>query len=190
MTEKDVIETFERDSAILKGHFLLTSGRHSDVYFEKFQVLQHPEDVQALCTELAGRFEGENVDLVIGPTTGGVLIAYEVAKVLGTRFIFAESEEGKRILKRGFSIGEGERTLIVDDVLTTGRSIREIIDIVEENKGEIVGIGCLVDRSGGKVNFGYRLEALLTVEAISYDPKECPLCREGIDVVKPGSRKL
>ncbi len=190
MTEKDVIETFERDGAILKGHFLLTSGRHSDVYFEKFQVLQHPDDVQALCSELAERFKGESVELVIGPTTGGVLIAYEVAKGLGTRFIFAESEEGKRVLKRGFRIDEGQKTLIVDDVLTTGRSIREVIGIVEEHRGEIVGIGCLVDRSGGKVDFGYRLEALLTVEAVSHDPTECPLCKEGIEVVKPGSRKF
>ena len=190
MTEKEVLEIFERDGAILKGHFLLTSGRHSDIYFEKFQVLQHPEDVQTLCSELAGRFRGEGVELVIGPTTGGVLIAYEVAKNLGTRFIFAESEDGRRILKRGFRIGEGERTLVVDDVLTTGRSIGEVIDIVRQNRGEIVGIGCLVDRSGGKVSFGYRLEALLTVEAATYDPGECPLCREGIELVKPGSRKF
>jgi len=190
MTEKEeILEIFKESKALLSGHFLLSSGLHSDIYFEKFQVLQYPEYVQILCKKLAEKFEKDKIEVVVGPTTGGIIIAYEVAKNLKTRSIFAESEEGKRIFKRGFQLNEGERTLIVDDILTTGGSINEVVNLVKENKGDIVGIGVLLDRSGGKVKFDYPLKALATVEAKTYHPDNCPLCKENVLLVKPGSKK-
>jgi len=191
MTEKDeILEIFKKSKALLSGHFLLSSGLHSDIYFEKFQVLQYPEYVQILCKKLAEKFERDKIEVVVGPTTGGIIIAYEVAKNLKTRAIFAESEEGKRIFKRGFQLNEGERTLIVDDILTTGGSINEVINLVKEYKGNIIGIGVLLDRSGGKVKFDFPLKALATVQAKTYQPESCPLCKENISLVKPGSKKI
>jgi orotate phosphoribosyltransferase len=188
--QEKVMEIFERSNALLKGHFLLSSGRHSDIYFEKFQVLQYPQYVEILCSMLAQRFGEEKIDLVVGPTTGGIIIAYQVGKHLATRAIFAEIEDDKRVFKRGFQIKEGERTLIVDDVMTTGGSVNEVVDLVEKHKAKIVGVGVLLDRSGGKIPFNYRFEALATVTAESFDPPDCPLCKENIPLVKPGSRKL
>ena len=188
--QEKVLEIFEKSNALLKGHFLLSSGRHSDIYFEKFQVLQYPQYVEILCSMLAHRFGEEKVDLVVGPTTGGVIISYEVGKKLASRAIFAEMEHDKRVFKRGFQLKEGERTLIVDDVMTTGGSVNEVVDLVEKHKGNIVGVGVLLDRSGGKIPFNYRFEALATVTAKSFDPSVCPLCKGNIPLVKPGSRKL
>ena len=188
MKPEEVLALFERDEAVLRGHFLLSSGLHSDVYFEKFRVLQHPEHLEALCRALAGRFGGEEVELVVGPTTGGMLVAYEVAKHLGTTFAFAEREGGRRVLRRGFVIPPGGRVLVVDDVLTTGGSVREVLELVEGCGGEVVGVGVLVDRSGGKADVGYLLVSLLQVEARTFRPEECPLCREGVPLKKPGSR--
>jgi len=190
MSEQDqILEIFKKSEALLSGHFLLSSGLHSDIYFEKFQVLQYPEYVQILCKKLAEKFERDKIEVVVGPTTGGIIIAYEVAKNLKTRSIFAESEGGKRIFKRGFQLNPGEKTLIVDDILTTGGSINEVINLVKEYKGNIIGIGVLLDRSGGKVKFDYPLKALATVQAKTYQPESCPLCKENISLVKPGSRK-
>ncbi len=188
--QKEVFDIFEKARALLKGHFLLSSGLHSDVYFEKFQVLQYPQYVEILCRKLAGLFEGEKIQLVVGPTTGGVIIAYEVAKNLGTRFIIAEPGDAGRIFKRGFSIDPGERVLIVDDILTTGGSLREVIELVEKYRGDIEGIGVLLDRSGGEVKLAYPLKPLATTKAAKYRPEECPLCKAGQPLVKPGSRKL
>lgn len=188
MRPEEVLSLFERDGAVLRGHFLLSSGLHSDVYFEKFRVLQHPEHLEALCRALAGRFSEEGVELVLGPTMGGMLVAYEVAKNLGTTFAFAEREGGRRVLRRGFSIPPGCRVLVVDDVLTTGGSVREVVELVEGCGGKVVGVGVLVDRSGGKVDLGLSLTSLLQVEARTFPPEGCPLCREGVPLVKPGSR--
>jgi len=191
MTEREeILNIFKKSKALLSGHFLLSSGLHSDIYFEKFQVLQYPEYVQILCKKLAEKFERDKIEVVVGPTTGGIIIAYEVAKNLKTRAIFAESEEGKRIFKRGFQLNEGERTLIVDDILTTGGSVGEVVNLVKEYKGDIVGIGVLLDRSGGKVRFDYPLKALAIVEAKTYQPESCPLCKQNIPLVKPGSKKI
>ncbi len=187
---EEIFEIFEKANALLKGHFLLSSGLHSDLYFEKFQVLQHPEYVEILCQKLASLFKGDRIEVVVGPTTGGVIIAYEVAKNLKTRSIFAESEGESRVFKRGFSLKKGERVLIVDDILTTGKSVNEVIDLVRNHDGEIVGIGLLLDRSGGKVDFGYPLKPLATTEVKNYSPEECPLCKKGEPLVKPGSRKI
>jgi orotate phosphoribosyltransferase len=191
MSDQDkVLEIFEKSNALLKGHFLLSSGLHSDVYFEKFQVLQYPDHVETLCQMLAKRFKDDNIDLVVGPTTGGIIISYEVGKNLGTRAIFAETEHGNRVFKRGFKLAQGERTLVVDDVMTTGGSLNEVVRLVEKHKGEIVGIGLLLDRSGGKTGFDYRFEALASVTAKTFNPSDCPLCKQNLPLVKPGSRKL
>ncbi|HID09688.1 MAG TPA: orotate phosphoribosyltransferase [Candidatus Latescibacteria bacterium] len=188
MRSEEVRAIFEEDGAILKGHFLLSSGLHSDVYFEKFRVLQHPEHLERLCRALAQRFRGEDVEIVVGPTTGGMLIAYEVAKALGTPFAFAEREEGKRVLRRGFWISPDQRVLVVDDVLTTGGSLREVTELVESQGGMVVGVGVLVDRSGGSVDLGHPLRSLLQVRARTFRPEECPLCRDEVPLVKPGSK--
>ncbi len=188
--QQEIFEIFEKAEALLKGHFLLSSGLHSDLYFEKFQVLQHPEYVEILCQKLASLFKDDKIEVVVGPTTGGIIIAYEVAKNLKTRSIFAETEGEGRVLKRGFNLKKGERVLIVDDILTTGKSINEVIDLVRRHDGDVVGIGVLLDRSGGKVDFGYPLKPLAVTEVKNYPPEECPLCKSGEPLVKPGSRTI
>ena len=188
--QQEIFEIFEKVGALLKGHFLLSSGLHSDLYFEKFQVLQYPEYVEVLCKKLASLFKDDKIEVVVGPTTGGIIIAYEVAKNLKTRSIFAESEAEGRVFKRGFNLKKGERVLIVDDILTTGKSLNEVVDLVKQYDGKIIGIGVLLDRSGGNVEFGYPLKALATTEVKNYSPASCPLCKKGEPLVKPGSRKI
>ncbi len=200
--ENEVIKIFKKSKALLSGHFLLSSGLHSPVYFEKFQVLKNPVYIQKLCKKLAQLFKKDKVQVVIGPATGGILLAYEVAKNLKTNFVFAETENNQRVLKRGFEIKPNQRVLLVDDVLTTGGSVREVIDLVERCQGKIIGIGFILDRSGGKISFSpkanqtmfksdkYPLKALATVEALTYHPSDCPLCRKKLPLVKPGSREV
>jgi orotate phosphoribosyltransferase len=186
------LELFERSGALLSGHFLLSSGRHSAAYFEKFYVLQHPEYLVRLGELFAKRFKELSIDRVIGPTTGGMVIAYEVARQMGKPYFFAEpNEKGEgRVFGRGFSLKPKERILIVDDVLTTGRSLIEVLNLVQRESGEIMGVGVLLDRSGGKVNLGRPYYALATLDVESFVPENCPLCREGKPVIKPGSRKF
>lgn len=187
MKDTEVMELFKESGALLKGHFLLTSGRHSDTYFEKFQVLQWPLYTEKLCKELAERFKGDGVDVVVGPVTGGVLLAYEVAKNLGTRGIFTERENGRMTFRRGFQV-EGERVLVVEDIVTTGGSVFEVLDAVKEAGGEVAGVGYLVDRSGGQVDFGVKQVPLMKLDVISWSPDECPLCAKGEPITKRGSR--
>ncbi len=191
-TQFEVLELFERSGALLSGHFLLSSGRHSAAYFEKFYVLQHPEYLMRLGGMFVSLFKGVSIDRVIGPTTGGMVMAYEVARQMRTPYFFAEpNEKGNgRVFGRGFSLKPKEKILVVDDVLTTGRSLVEVLELVEHEGGEIVGIGVLLDRSGGKVNLGRSYHALATLEVESFAPENCPLCREGKPVTKPGSRKF
>ena len=188
--QKEVFDIFEKTGALLKGHFLLSSGLHSDTYFEKFQVLQYPQYVEILCRKMASLFRDDHVELVVGPTIGGVIIAYEVARHLKVRSIYAEPGDEGRIFKRGFNIKKGERVLIVDDILTTGGSAREVVQLVEKHQGSIQGIGLLLDRSGGKVKFDYPLKVLATTDVTNYPPEECPLCKKGEPLVKPGSRQI
>ena len=186
LEEKDVMKMLEETQAVLHGHFLLTSGLHSPMYVEKFNVLQHPKYTEKLCQEIARRYANDNIQLVVGPVTGGILLAHEVGKALGTRAIFTERENGKMTLKRGFHIDPGTRVLVVEDIVTTGGSVREVMDVVKEHGGELVGVGLLVDRSGGKVDFGIRTEALLHLNVETYDPAKCPLCEQGIPFTKRG----
>ncbi len=187
LSENEVLKLLEETQAVLHGHFLLTSGLHSPMYVEKFNVLQHPEYTETLCREIARRYKDDNIELVVGPTTGGILLAHETGKALGTRAIFTERENGKMTLKRGFQIPEGTRVLVVEDIVTTGGSVHEVMDVVREHGGEIVGVGLLVDRSGGKADFGVRTEALLHLNVPTYKPEECPLCKEGKPLTKRGS---
>lgn len=176
LTNDEALQIFKDSGALLEGHFLLASGYHSALYLEKFQVLQFPPYVERLCREIAERFATDEVQVVIGPTTGGVLLAYEVAKHLGTRGIFAErGDDGQgRVLRRGFEIRAGERVLIVDDILTTGGSVRDTVELVEGYGGNLVGVGVLADRSGGTIDFGVPLEAMLTLNVEKYAPDAIP----------------
>jgi len=187
--EQSVIDTFVRRGALLEGHFLLSSGLHSERYLQCALVLQHPEDAERLCSALADHFRDERVDLVIAPALGGVIVAHEVARSLEVRALFTEREASQMALRRGFQIGEGERALVVEDVITTGGSTREVIGVVERFGAEVVGIGSLIDRSGGKAVLAFRRAALATLSVPTYEPENCPLCRRGLPVVKPGSRK-
>jgi len=192
LNEDAVEQIFREAGAVLEGHFLLTSGRHSAAYWEKFQVLQWPQHTERLCRALADHFRPANVEVVIGPTTGGIILAYEVARQLGVRGIFVENDPdrpGHRALRRGFQVQPGERVLIVDDVLTAGTSIREVLEALTPFQPDIVGVGVLIDRSQGQADFGVPLHALLHLSIPSYMPADCPLCAEGQPLVKPGSRK-
>ena len=162
--------------ALMDGHFRLSSGRHSPVYVEKFRLLQHPLHTERLCRLIAERFRGDEPELVAGPTTGGIILSYEVARLLGLRSIFAEKSADGRAFQRGFEVRRGERTLIVDDVLTTGGSIREVIDAVRRADGDPIGVGVLVDRSGGRTDFGLPLFACAVLDLPTYEEGACPLC--------------
>jgi orotate phosphoribosyltransferase len=189
-TEEQALKLFTGSGALLKGHFKLTSGRHSDIYYEKFTILKNPAVCEPLCRQMAQLFADNQVEVVVGPTTGGVLIAYEVAKALGTHSLYAEPGDSgdKRIFKRGFSLNPKQRVLIVDDIVTTGRSMFEVIHLVESYGAKIVGIGAMLDRSGGGIDLGYPLTALTTVSADSWTPEECPMCQQGQKLTQRGSR--
>ena len=187
MTEKEVEDLLIETSAIMEGHFLLTSGLHSPRYVEKFNVLQKPVYTEKLCRAMAEKFKDANIETVVGPVTGGILLAHETGKALGTRAIFTERENGKMTFRRGFTLHEGERVLIVEDIDTTGGSIREVIDVVKEHGGIPVAVSMLVDRSGGKATFGdVPSTALLHMDVQTYKPEECPLCKAGIPMTKRG----
>lgn len=184
----DVEKIFEKSGAILRGHFLLTAGLHSPIYWEKFRVLQFPAYTEQLCRMVASHFAGQGVQVVAGPTTGGIILAFETARQLGVRGIFAEKTgSGQRAFRRGFSISPGERVLIVDDILTTGSSIREVMAAVAEQGGTVVGIGVLVDRSEQKIEFGVPLFSCHRSKTPAYQPPDCPLCAAGVPLVRPGS---
>ena len=157
------------------------------MYVEKFNVLQHPKYTQQLCEAMAEKFKDAGIETVVGPVTGGILLAHETGKALNTRAIFTERENGKMTLKRGFQIPEGTRVLVVEDIVTTGGSVKEVMDVVREHGGQVIGVGLLVDRSGGKVDFGVRTEALLHLNVPTYKAADCPLCQDGKPLTKRGS---
>ena len=188
MTENEILEVFRRNSALLAGHFILSSGLHSDRYIQCALVLQHPRAAEQLGTELAAKLRHLGASVVAAPALGGILVAHEVARALGVRAIFTERQEGVMTLRRGLSLAAGEPTLVVEDVLTTGLSTRETIQCVEQAGGKVVGAGALIDRSGGAADLGLPRAALLTLQIQNYNPAECPLCKSGSPAVKPGSR--
>ncbi len=180
-----VMQIFKDAGAVLEGHFLLTSGLHSPVYWEKFRVLQYPNYTEKLCKLIARNFKNDDIQVVPGPTTGGIILAFEVARQLGVKGIFAEKEGEEMVFRRGFTIEPGERILIVDDVLTTGGSIREVMSAVNKLGGNVVGIGVLVDRTPG-TDFGVPFFCCHRSETITYAPQDCPLCAANVPLVKPG----
>ena len=188
MTEQEVKELLIETGAIMDGHFLLTSGLHSPHYVEKFNVLQQPKYTEKLCQAMAEKFKDANIETVVGPMTGGILLAHETGKALGTRAIFTERVDGKMTFRRGFSLHEGERCLIVEDIVTTGGSIKAVIEVVKAHGGIPVAVSMLVDRSGGKADFGdVPCTALLHMNVETYKPEECPMCKQGLAMTKRGS---
>ena len=183
-----MLEIFKTAGAIKEGHFLLASGLHSPVYWEKFRILQHPYYTGKLCSLIAQHFKEQKIDVVAGPTTGGIILAFETARQLGVRSIFAEKEGEIRVFRRDFKITPSERILIVDDILTTGSSIRETLNAVEKLGGIIIGIGALVDRSEGNIDFGLPFFSCLRAPTTTYLPEDCPLCAAHIPLVKPGAQ--
>lgn len=186
----DLHRLLESSGAILHGHFLLTSGRHSDVYFEKFRILEQPEVLSALCAEIADRFRNEAVGCVAGPTTGGIIIAFEVARQLGKPAVYVETENGAKALRRGKTLPPGSRVLIVDDVLTTGASLVETRDALEAAGGVPLAFAVLIDRSAPGLELGLPVFAAYKVEAQSFAPDEVPDWLDAIPAVKPGTRAI
>ncbi|SHE61428.1 orotate phosphoribosyltransferase [Seinonella peptonophila] len=181
-------EAIKRTGILKQGHFLLSSGRHSKQYMQCALLLQYPQEAKETGKALAGLFDDLSIDTVVGPALGGVIIAHEVAHALQVRCLFTERKEGEMQLRRGFEVKPGERILVIEDVVTTGGSVKEVIRLLEEQGAEIVAVGSIIDRSNGKHNFSVPYRALTAIEIESYDPSECPLCRQGTPVVKPGSR--
>jgi orotate phosphoribosyltransferase len=190
MTQDEVINCFRESGALLEGHFLLSSGLHSDRYLQCALVLQHAQQAKALGAALADRLRAlsDLPDFVIAPALGGIIVAHEVARELGVRGIFAERQDGVLRLRRGFQIQPGERAYVVEDVVTTGGSTRETMAVVSQAGGVVLAAGSLIDRSGGKADLGVPSAALAVLDIPVYPPEECPLCKSGSQAIKPGSR--
>jgi len=179
-------EMFRKSGAVLEGHFLLHSGLHSRVYWEKFRVLQYPEYVSELCGMIARHFRSTPIDMVAGPATGGMILAFEVARQMGKRAIYAEKEGDTKNFRRGAVVTPGDKILIVDDVMTAGGSINEVVAAVNERRGKLVGVGVLVDRSDKTPDFGVPLFSCLRTAAVTYAPEKCPLCAAKVPLTRPG----
>ena len=188
MNNSEILKIFEDSGALLRGHFKLTSGRHSDIYYEKFTLLKNPQVCTKICKMIADEFSGKDIRTIIGPTLGGVIIAYEVARYLGIEAVYSEPGESGRILKRGFELSPGEKVLIVDDILTTGRSIKEMIELCNSREADICGIGLMLDRSGGQIKFDYPQYTVGSIDAVSWSPEECPMCKKNEPLTQRGSR--
>ena len=190
MRPSEVMRLFQACGAWLDGHFVLSSGQHSREYLQCALILQQPTLSARVCQTLAQRFMGDEVTCVAAPALGGILVGYEVARHLGARNVFAERENGVFRLRRGFTVGQKDRVLVVEDVVTTGGSVEEIISLVQDTGATVVGVGSLVDRSNGWVSFDVKFHALMSLDLKTFPPASCPLCKEGVPLVKPGSRGL
>ncbi|NMA69498.1 MAG: orotate phosphoribosyltransferase [Desulfitobacterium sp.] len=190
LSQEEVLDIFKESGALLEGHFLLTSGKHSNQYMQCAKVLQYPHHAARLGEALALAFQDQDIDLVIGPATGGIIVAHEVGRALGTKAIFAEREQGEMTLRRGFQLEPGQKVLVVEDVITTGGSVKEVIDLVKAHGAEPIGVGVLVNRSGGRAEFPVPFASLLQIEVEAYEAETCPLCQEGSQPIKPGSRNI
>ena len=185
-----LIEIFQKTGALLEGHFILTSGRHSSMYFQCAKVLQHPEYLHKFSKQIVNHFQDINIDIVISPAVGGIVLGTEVGRQLNKQTIFAEREQGIMTLRRGFEILPNYNVLVVEDVITTGGSVKEVIELVKSSRGEVAGVGVLVDRSGGKVKLHEKQFCVTELEAVSYGDDEIPEDLANIPVLKPGSRSL
>ena len=186
MEPRELLKLLQETGAMLDGHFLLTSGRHSNVYIEKFRILEHPRALDDVCRAMSETVQNQNVELVLGAAIGGILIAGGVGRYLDVKHIFSERVDGKMELRRGFSITKGQRIIIVEDIITTGGSVFELIQLVNDYEAEIVHVVNLVDRSLGEVNFGVPTTALLTIPSESWESEDCPLCQQGISITQRG----
>jgi orotate phosphoribosyltransferase len=190
----DILALFQRTGAYMHGHFRLTSGLHSPEYLQCALVLQHPAYAEALGTRLARSLEEMNptpIKLVVAPAMGGIIIGHEVARALKARSIFTERDSsGKMTLRRGFHVDPGETAVVIEDVITTGGSSREVCDLLRDSGAEVAAAGSIIDRSDGHADLGVPRVALSSMKAVAYDPSDCPLCRDGVPVEKPGSRKF
>lgn len=191
MKESEALDILVRTGAVIRGHFLLTSGMHSDTYIQCAQVLRYPKYTAQLIEVIAKAFAGDEIDLVAGPAVGGIIVSYETGRQLGVPALFTERENGKMTLRRGFEIPAGARVLVVEDVVTTGGSVKEVIDVVKGSDAIVAGVGLLVDRSEGRADFGVKKQAVLNLKTNIYSPGgNCPMCKEGSPLIKPGSRGL
>lgn len=190
--EQRVIDIFRETEVLMDGHFLLTSGKHSNQYMQCAKILQYPNYTQELMGMLANNYKDEKIDYVIAPAVGGIIIGYELARQLGAKNMFAErDEDGKMTIRRGFHLPKGARVVVAEDVITTGGSVQEVIDIAQEKGAEVVAVAVLVDRSNGSAQFGVRLDCALVAQVEVWEKEECPLCKAGKEaLVKPGSRKI
>jgi len=188
--EQHLLEIFQQTGALLEGHFQLSSGLHSPRYLQCALVLQYPEHAKWIGDALASHFSGEQINAVVAPAIGGIIVAHETARAFGVRAVFTEREAGLMTFRRGFSLKNDEAVLVVEDVITTGGSTRETMDAAALAGGRVVGAGSIVDRSDGVVDLGVRRCSLLTLDVPSYDPSDCPLCRQNVPVTRPGSRGL
>jgi orotate phosphoribosyltransferase len=186
---EEVIQKFRETGALLEGHFVLTSGLHSPIYLQCALVLQHPREAEAFSCGIAEHFQNENIQTVASPAIGGLIIGHEVARALGARFIWTERENGKMVLRRGFSVSPDERVLIVEDVVTTGGSTRETVGALQASGANVVAAASIIDRSSGKADVGVPRIALATLDVPSVDPEFCEACKRGEPAIKPGSRK-
>ncbi len=190
LTQNEALNLYKKRNAYLKGHFKLSSGLHSEYYMQSAMVLQYPHDAYKLCSSIAEHFKDKKIDTVIAPAMGGVLVSYDVARALGenVKSIFAERVDGKLTLRRGFRIEKTDNVLIVEDVITTGKSVNETIDLVRTYTDNIVGIGVLADRGGNFDSKGLDYFPLIKLDIVNYEPDSCPLCKQGVPLEKPGSR--
>lgn len=188
MEQKEALEALKSVAAIKEGHFRFTSGLHSEKYIQCAMVLKEPELAAKICGAIADHFRQDKPDIVIGPALGGIIVAYEVARALGVPGIWTERENGKMMLRRNFEIKPGQRVLVVEDVITTGGSSQEVVDLAQEMGGQVVGVGAIVDRSNGKAKLSVPFFSLLQIQMNNYDPNDCPLCKQGVPLYQPGSR--
>ncbi len=188
MTKEQALKIFESSGALLSGHFLLSSGLHSPHYFQCAKVLQYPKYTEQLCREIVNNVKNDTIDCVVSPAVGGLVVGQECARQLGCRAIFAERENGVMTLRRGFEILHDERVFVVEDVVTTGGSVKEVIELVKGVGAEVIGVGFIVDRSNGKKIFDEPAYSVFQMDVVTHKPEKCPLCKEDVPIVKPGSR--
>jgi len=188
MNKEQVIDILKHSGALLEGHFKLRSGLHSNQFFQAALLLQYPDKAEIVCAALAEEFKGQGIETVISPAVGGLIVGQEIGRALGVRAIFADKDNGKLVLKRGFTIRKGEKILVAEDVVTRGGRVQETIDLVRSFGGDVVGVAVIVDRSGGEAKFDVPHRSLIKLELATYDPAQCPLCGQGLPLDTPGSK--
>ena len=190
LSKEEVLKIFEETGGVLHGHFRLTSGRHSDTYMQCAKLFIDTDASAKLCGALAEKLEGIEADMVISPAVGGILMGYEMARQLHLPNIFAERENGAMTLRRGFHVEPGTKVIVCEDVVTTGGSVKEVIELMKSLGADVVAVASIVDRSNGRVEFGTKFVNLISMDVVSYDESECPICKQGLPLVKPGSRNF